>query len=85
MTEEALEALLAEQGGRCAICRSTDPKTHHGQWHIDHDHACCPDIVKHTCGKCVRGLLCQKCNLGIGLFDDDADRLEAAIRYLRRT
>jgi hypothetical protein len=27
---------------------------------VDHDHTCCPG--EYTCGKCVRGLLCDDCN-----------------------
>ena len=83
LTQEAYDELLAQQGGVCAICGSSDPKTHHGRWHIDHDHSCCSNKDQRTCGKCVRGLLCGQCNLGIGHFEDDVERLEAAIRYLR--
>ena len=37
--------------------------------------------VCHETGK-IRGLLCNRCNMGIGLLDDDISRLEAAIRHL---
>lgn len=35
---------------------------------IDHDHNCCPD-TQITCGKCVRGVLCRKCNLALERLD----------------
>lgn len=36
----------------------------------------------HTTKK-VRGILCNKCNFGIGHFDDNPALLESAIRYLK--
>lgn len=70
ITPEQYDALLASQDNRCAICRSegSGPKG----WHVDHDH------VTGT----VRGLLCGPCNLGLGHFNDDVDRLRAAIAYI---
>jgi hypothetical protein len=82
LTPEAFEALLIQQGGACALCKSKDPGGK-GTWHVDHDHRCCPYPGK-SCGKCVRGLLCHGCNLGLGNFEDDINRLKAAIAYLER-
>lgn len=67
--------LLTAQGGACAICRREAEVL----W-VDHDHACCPGDT--TCGGCRRGLLCPACNSGLGLFQDDVDRLRGAIAYL---
>lgn len=71
LTPEDFDALLASQGGRCAICRSDDPGAK-GMWHVDH----C-----HDAGT-VRGLLCSACNTGLGQFKDRPDVLRAAADYL---
>lgn len=69
ITLEQYKAMLAEQDGRCAVCRA-EP----GERTLDVDHC-------HDTGV-VRGLLCGSCNNGIGRFQDDADLLRAAARYL---
>lgn len=79
ITIDQHEAMLASQGGGCAICGG--PTKDGRAFFVDHDHSCCPG--QRTCGKCVRGLLCGDCNLGIGYFDDDIARMEQAITYLR--
>ncbi|HKY58350.1 MAG TPA: endonuclease VII domain-containing protein [Aeromicrobium sp.] len=78
LTEEAFEAMLAAQGGACAICHMSDPPR---GWHIDHDHACCATPAR-SCGQCVRGILCGPCNKGLGTFQDSPDLLRQAARYL---
>ena len=69
MTIEIYEAMLAEQGGRCLICKDQpDPMA------LAVDHC-------HETGR-VRGLLCRGCNVGLGHFTDDPERLRAAADYL---
>jgi len=65
--------ILARQGGVCAICRTTEFMGPGKRPCIDHD---------HTTGK-VRGILCQRCNTALGLFNDDIERLEAALKYVK--
>lgn len=73
-------ALLDAQEGGCAICGG---KNESGRaMAVDHDHACCPG--NRACGRCVRGLLCSNCNMAIGLFKEDPERMTAAIAYIRR-
>lgn len=70
------EMLIKQDGGKCMICKSVGTKRHV----IDHNHKCCPGT--YSCGKCIRGLLCNKCNTALGLFDDSIENLKAAIEYL---
>lgn len=49
-------------------------------WIVDHDHSCCPG--ERSCGKCVRGLLDQKCNTMIGMARDNVATLTRAQIYL---
>jgi hypothetical protein len=81
LTLEDYDRLLAAQGGGCAICGSTESGGRWGgRFHIDHDHRCCPG--QKSCAKCRRALLCAACNVGLGSFGDDPDRLLAAATYL---
>ena len=85
MTEEGFAQRLEEQNGGCAACGSKDTGAKRGSknknWHVDHDHSCCSG--KKTCGKCVRGLLCQPCNLILGLAKDNPETLVKLSEYLR--
>lgn len=65
----------------CGICGTTEPKGK-GGWHIDHDHTCCSGEWWQSCGKCIRGMLCHHCNVGLGNFHDDARLLRRAIEWL---
>jgi hypothetical protein len=71
--------MLALQGGGCAVCGCT-PEENGKRLAVDHDHACCAG--RESCGKCIRGLLCVKCNSLLGYADDDPARLSAAMTYL---
>lgn len=73
ITRADFNAILADQGGVCAICRGAT--NGHGKFHVDHD---------HKTGR-LRGLLCATCNMGLGRFGDDASRLLAAAEYLTRS
>jgi hypothetical protein len=69
------DAMLEQQGGRCAMC-GTDECATGQRFSVDHDHACCPG--EFSCGKCVRGLLCRKCNGGLGFIEDQELQRRAA-------
>lgn len=67
------DAMLAEQGGVCAVCsRLPTPGI---SLHVDHD---------HETGR-IRGLLCFRCNNALGDLEDDPGLLRAAARYLEAT
>ena len=78
LTPEAYDALLAQQGGRCAICH--DVSRVENQWGptrlaVDHSHM----TIK------VRGLLCSHCNRGLGYFKETPGLLLRAMKYLQGT
>src|SRR5574341_2409650 len=63
--------MFKKQKGRCAICGIHQSKLKK-RLSIDHN---------HKNGK-VRGLLCDRCNFGIGIFHDRKTLLFSAIQYL---
>ena len=73
ITPEEYNELFEKQDGRCAICN-----THQSELKrtlaVDHDH-----ITDK-----VRGLLCDRCNVMLGMAGDDIRRLLDAVEYLRR-
>lgn len=69
LTLEQYETMLGQQSGGCAICGVGNPPT----LAVDHN---------HKTGK-IRGLLCAKCNTGLGGFRDDTSLLCRAIAYLK--
>jgi hypothetical protein len=75
---EQYTEMLEQQDGHCAICPATPEEV--GTLCVDHDHTCCPG--PKTCGQCLRGLLCSRCNAAIGLLDDDIDRMHTAAAYV---
>ena len=70
ITSERFDEMLKEQDYKCAICNTDDPGA--TNWHADHN---------HKTGQ-KRGILCHKCNTGLGLLKDDVEILCAAIEYL---
>ncbi len=69
---DSLLEYVESHNGKCDICDRSESEV--GTLHIDH----C-----HNSGH-VRGLLCSACNLSLGKFEDDIDRLQQAIKYLKQ-
>jgi hypothetical protein len=68
ITLEQYDALIEAQGQVCACCGKKPAK-----WHVDHCHAT----------NKIRGLLCGKCNKGLGFFGDDLEGFDKPIAYLQ--
>lgn len=64
------QQILAKQNFSCAICGTKDP----GKKGFQIDHC-------HSTG-IIRGILCGKCNLGIGIFGDSTEVLLRAAGYV---
>lgn len=63
------DQMVNNQKGLCAICNNPETKR---KLSVDHDHKT----------GVIRGLLCTKCNLGLGYFKDDPTQLMKAAEYL---
>jgi len=72
MTLEEWAVLLGQQEGRCPIC--CDVLDRGKGTHVDHSHS----------SAVVRGLLCGRCNVAIGMMRDDPQLMRAAAQYLER-
>jgi hypothetical protein len=78
LTPEMYDKILADQGNACKGCGTVPPLGINLQ--VDHDHGCCPG--NKSCGKCIRGLLCMKCNTILGKAGDNPAILRALAAYL---
>jgi hypothetical protein len=77
ITLNEYEILWNIQGGNCAICKKPETEVNQRigkpkQLSVDHD---------HKTGK-IRGLLCKRCNQGLGLFQENSGFLLNAYSYL---
>ncbi len=63
---------LDEQNGGCAICGTTEPGGKWKNFHVDHNHET----------RKVRGLLCNSCNVTLGVVKEDIHTLKSMIEYL---
>lgn len=76
LTQTDYDLMVEAQGDCCACCGSSDPCTANNckTWCVDHDHVT----------GAVRGLLCVKCNTGIGVLGDTPQGVANAVNYLNK-
>lgn len=73
MTPEQFNQILLQQNNRCAICEESLLNSRRGRI-VDHS---------HVTGK-VRGIVCHKCNVGIGMLRDNILIVRSALAYLEK-
>lgn len=80
LTEQDYFKIYDAQKGLCAICGKPETSVSRGNKNkprrlsVDHNHACCP--TQKSCGKCIRGLICGRCNSVLGFVNDDSNILK---------
>lgn len=68
LTRAELVAMIESAEGKCQICdRETERLA------VDHCHN----------SRKVRGLLCLQCNTALGSFEDDLERMQKAVEYVK--
>lgn len=75
LSGEGYQSLFDGQGGLCAVCRGKQNTKGKDNLSVDHCHAT---------GE-IRGLLCNSCNMAIGLAKDAPERLRGMASYLERS
>lgn len=73
LSEEDFKLLLLSQNNKCAICHIDFGKGILAP-HVDHDHET----------GIIRGLLCRRCNSGLGFFHDNELLILEALNYIKR-
>lgn len=82
LTDGEYDKLLEAQGGMCYTCGDwTGNRGVTKKLSVDHDHSCCPKPP--ICGKCIRGLICSRCNTLLGELGDSQGHLLARLDRLR--
>lgn len=76
ISADQYDAMLKSQGGTCATCSAVPGSR---KFAVDHDHKCCPG--NRSCGKCVRGILCTKCNVSLSIVEN-TELLNRFMKYL---
>lgn len=77
LTAEGYEKMLKDQDGKCFLCSASAGPLIEGRslkYRLSVDHC-------HQTGE-IRGLLCDRCNRGIGLLQDDPNLIRRAAEYL---
>ena len=74
LSKAAKLELFESSDGLCALCYEESATT------VDHDHSCCPG--RKSCGKCVRGALCARCNKGLGYIESMGATSDSIVEYL---
>lgn len=78
LTEEEYGVLYQEQNGVCAICGQPETNVNSKTGKVRNlaiDHS-------HKTGR-IRGLLCRKCNTALGNLDEDIDKIQRLIDYIK--
>jgi lipocalin len=70
---EKYNIMLKKQDYKCAICGKAETEQAK-MLAVDHNHETNE----------IRGLLCDKCNRGLGYFNDNSEILQEAVNYLKK-